>query len=337
VSQLPVSGRGLLSRTYRSCEEAWPADTCMRNPPLGMAHGQPGLSGQPALRSGSALAGRLMADQQLRIERYMQAVFVVAAAALFVRVVFHTSTAAPAIFERDATHRARPGGAARSCVTTPLEGPDVEADSVGECRHAQRASRHPISFTTASHSSVAQPLSGLPAPQTYMPGSTAWLPERAAMEPTEARLQPAHACLRERATAPSRAGISREGKLQLLAFCAVEATVGLFWPSMMQMRSQHLPEESRSTILNFSRIPLNLFVCAVLCNARAPALPAHPAGQLCACEGRRRLQPTLRGGRPALTAPAQLPPCGPPGNDAQAAAPLCVSWRRSSALCDGRT
>ena len=59
-----------------------------------------------------------MADQRVRVERYMQAVFAVAAAALFVPVVFHTSAAAPAVFEADATHCARPGGAAASCVTT---------------------------------------------------------------------------------------------------------------------------------------------------------------------------------------------------------------------------
>lgn len=57
-----------------------------------------------------------------------------------------------------------------------------------------------------------------------------------------------------------------EGKLQLIAFCVFEACVGLFWPSMMKLRSQHLPEESRSTIINFFRIPLNLFVCVMLYN-----------------------------------------------------------------------
>jgi hypothetical protein len=34
----------------------------------------------------------------------------------------------------------------------------------------------------------------------------------------------------------------------------------------MKMRSQYLPEESRSTIMNFFRIPLNIFVCIVLYN-----------------------------------------------------------------------
>ncbi|ONM05753.1 Tetratricopeptide repeat (TPR)-like superfamily protein [Zea mays] len=32
----------------------------------------------------------------------------------------------------------------------------------------------------------------------------------------------------------------------------------------MKMRSQYIPEEARSTIMNFFRIPLNLFVCVVL-------------------------------------------------------------------------
>ena len=62
------------------------------------------------------------------------------------------------------------------------------------------------------------------------------------------------------------AGITFEGKLQLVAFCVFEACVGIFWPSMMKLRSQHLPEESRSTIINFFRIPLNMFVCIMLYN-----------------------------------------------------------------------
>lgn len=61
-------------------------------------------------------------------------------------------------------------------------------------------------------------------------------------------------------------GISWDGKVQLVAFCAFEALVGVFWPSMMTMRSAYVPEEMRSTIINFFRIPLNLFVCVVLYN-----------------------------------------------------------------------
>ena len=80
-------------------------------------------------------------------------------------------------------------------------------------------------------------------------------------------------------TCQSRAGISWEGKLQLVAFCVFEAAVGLFWPSMMKMRSQHVPEDTRSTIINFFRIPLNLFVCVVLYNVRPR--PQPPLASAC--------------------------------------------------------
>ncbi|PHT40546.1 hypothetical protein CQW23_19400 [Capsicum baccatum] len=64
-------------------------------------------------------------------------------------------------------------------------------------------------------------------------------------------------------------GITFSGCIQLLGFCAFEACVGIFWPSIMKMRSQYIPEEARSTIMNFFRIPLNIFVCVVLYNVDA--------------------------------------------------------------------
>ena len=57
-----------------------------------------------------------------------------------------------------------------------------------------------------------------------------------------------------------------EGRVQMLGFLVFEAMVGIFWPSMMKMRSQYVPEEVRSTVMNFFRIPLNLFVCVILYN-----------------------------------------------------------------------
>ncbi|XP_047148715.1 molybdate-anion transporter-like, partial [Vigna umbellata] len=63
--------------------------------------------------------------------------------------------------------------------------------------------------------------------------------------------------------------ISFTGCIQLLGFCAFESCVGIFWPSIMKMRSQYIPEEARSTIMNFFRIPLNIFVCVVLYNVDA--------------------------------------------------------------------
>ncbi|VAH17152.1 hypothetical protein VPH35_008450 [Triticum aestivum] len=70
---------------------------------------------------------------------------------------------------------------------------------------------------------------------------------------------------------PSEKGgsISFGGCVQLLGFCIFESSVGIFWPSIMKMRSQYIPEEARSTIMNFFRIPLNLFVCVVLYNVNA--------------------------------------------------------------------
>ena len=50
----------------------------------------------------------------------------------------------------------------------------------------------------------------------------------------------------------------------LAAFCTFQFLIGLFWPSMMQLRAAMLPEELRATIMNLFRIPLNLFVCIVL-------------------------------------------------------------------------
>ncbi|CAL5356351.1 unnamed protein product [Camellia sinensis] len=63
--------------------------------------------------------------------------------------------------------------------------------------------------------------------------------------------------------------ISFSGYVLLIGFCAFEACVGIFWPSIMKMRSQYIPEEARSTIMNFFRIPLNIFVCVVLYNVDA--------------------------------------------------------------------
>ncbi|XP_052208939.1 uncharacterized protein LOC127812557 [Diospyros lotus] len=63
--------------------------------------------------------------------------------------------------------------------------------------------------------------------------------------------------------------ISFSGCIQLVGFCVFEGCVGIFWPSIMKMRSQYIPEEARSTIMNFFRIPLNMFVCIVLYNVNA--------------------------------------------------------------------
>lgn len=63
-------------------------------------------------------------------------------------------------------------------------------------------------------------------------------------------------------------GMDLRGQLQYLAFNVFEACVGIFWPSMMKLRSQYVPEELRSTVMNVFRIPLNLFVCVILFNVQ---------------------------------------------------------------------
>ncbi|KAI5076352.1 hypothetical protein GOP47_0008417 [Adiantum capillus-veneris] len=63
--------------------------------------------------------------------------------------------------------------------------------------------------------------------------------------------------------------LTASGRLLLFGFCVFEACVGIFWPSIMKLRSQFVPEEARSTILNFFRIPVNIFVCVVLYNVDA--------------------------------------------------------------------
>ena len=54
--------------------------------------------------------------------------------------------------------------------------------------------------------------------------------------------------------------------LVFIGFLVFEACVGVFWPSLMKLRSEVVPEEFRSTIMNIFRIPLNAFVCVVLFN-----------------------------------------------------------------------
>lgn len=66
--------------------------------------------------------------------------------------------------------------------------------------------------------------------------------------------------------------ISASGAIQLIGFCVFEGCVGVFWPSIMKMRSQFIPEEARSTIMNFFRIPLNIFVCVILYNVSSLVL-----------------------------------------------------------------
>lgn len=50
----------------------------------------------------------------------------------------------------------------------------------------------------------------------------------------------------------------------MCAFCVFEATVGIFWPAIGKVRATVVPEQTRTTIINIFRVPLNILVCTVL-------------------------------------------------------------------------
>ncbi|VDD86310.1 unnamed protein product [Enterobius vermicularis] len=48
------------------------------------------------------------------------------------------------------------------------------------------------------------------------------------------------------------------------AFVIFEVCVGIFWPAMGYMRGIYIPEQTRATIMNFCRVPLNAIVISIL-------------------------------------------------------------------------
>eukprot|EP01062_Namystynia_karyoxenos_P023570 TRINITY_DN1911_c0_g1_i1.p1 TRINITY_DN1911_c0_g1~~TRINITY_DN1911_c0_g1_i1.p1 ORF type:complete len:472 (+),score=154.28 TRINITY_DN1911_c0_g1_i1:79-1416(+) len=57
---------------------------------------------------------------------------------------------------------------------------------------------------------------------------------------------------------------AQSAPLLMLCFCGYEVCVGIFWPSIMSMRSRYIPDEGRATVMNLFRVPLNFLVCLVL-------------------------------------------------------------------------
>ncbi|VDM64269.1 unnamed protein product [Angiostrongylus costaricensis] len=60
--------------------------------------------------------------------------------------------------------------------------------------------------------------------------------------------------------------------LIFIAFLTFEVCVGIFWPAMGCLRGAYLPEETRSTVINLFRIPLNLIVIFILWQVSIPVL-----------------------------------------------------------------
>jgi hypothetical protein len=53
---------------------------------------------------------------------------------------------------------------------------------------------------------------------------------------------------------------------QLLGFCVFEGCVGVYFPTWGSLRSEVVPEECRSAIMNLARVPLNFIVVCILIN-----------------------------------------------------------------------
>lgn len=58
--------------------------------------------------------------------------------------------------------------------------------------------------------------------------------------------------------------VSENKPMIMGGFLVFETVVGMFWPGIGTLRSQYIPEESRATITNLFRVPLNTIVCIVL-------------------------------------------------------------------------
>lgn len=63
-----------------------------------------------------------------------------------------------------------------------------------------------------------------------------------------------------------------------IALLVFEVVCGVYFPAMGTMRAKYVPEETRSAIMNFLRVPLNVIVCATLWKN----MPNERVFQLCA-------------------------------------------------------
>jgi len=54
------------------------------------------------------------------------------------------------------------------------------------------------------------------------------------------------------------------GPIIYFAFLIFECCVGMFWPSVGRLRATYIPEQVRATIMNYFRIPTNVFVLLIL-------------------------------------------------------------------------
>lgn len=67
----------------------------------------------------------------------------------------------------------------------------------------------------------------------------------------------------------------------LLAFCGFELACGCYFPTLGTLRGKYIPEEVRSTIMNFYRVGLNFIVVVVLWHIKS--IPAEKIFFFCVC------------------------------------------------------
>lgn len=60
------------------------------------------------------------------------------------------------------------------------------------------------------------------------------------------------------------AGLVKAHTVRLIAFCGFELCCGVYWPMVATLRSRYIPEETRATVMNMFRIPLNGIVVLIL-------------------------------------------------------------------------
>jgi len=90
------------------------------------------------------------------------------------------------------------------------------------------------------------------------------------------------------------------------AFLLFEVLCGIYFPGMATMRAPYIPEESRSALLNFFRIPLNIIVVIALYEDMA----VSRVFALCAC-----LMFTAVASQHALMKLARYAPDAPEGDE----------------------
>lgn len=69
----------------------------------------------------------------------------------------------------------------------------------------------------------------------------------------------------------------------LLVFIVLEASIGLYFPSVGCLRSQLIPENQRATVTNWFRVPMNLITCLTLLAVNHPTVARDKRAIFASC------------------------------------------------------